>query len=75
MTQGLTQRVASEVRAEMARQHVSQRQIAEALGVDQSQVSRRLRGEIALNTTELEQVANFLGVPVTNFLVTPERAA
>lgn len=73
MEQGLTQNVASEVRAEMARQRVSQRQLAEVLDISQPQVSDRLRGEIAFNTTELEKVAKFLRVPVANFLNTPER--
>jgi transcriptional regulator with XRE-family HTH domain len=75
VAEGLTPRVAAEIRAEMARQGVSQRQIGEVLGISQPQVSKRLLGEVAFNTTELEKVAEFLGVPVTNFMHTPERAA
>jgi transcriptional regulator with XRE-family HTH domain len=75
MTQGLTPRVASEVRAEMARKRVSQRQIGEVLCISQPQVSERLRGEIAFNTNELEKIAEFLGVPVTNFMPAAEQPA
>jgi transcriptional regulator with XRE-family HTH domain len=64
----LTDRVAAEIRAELARQNISHRQLGEALGIHQTQATRRLRGEIAFNTAELETVAEFLGVPVSNFL-------
>lgn len=64
----LTDTVASEIRAEMARQRVTQRQLGEALGIHQTQVARRLRGDIAFNTVELEKTAEFLRVPITRLL-------
>ena len=67
MTESLTHRVAGEVRAEMARQRVTQREVAEHLGVSQPQISARLRGEIAFDTVELEILARAFGVPVTKF--------
>lgn len=75
MTHGLSEHVAREVRAEMARQRVTHRQVADRLGLSQVQVSKRLRGQIEFRPSELDAVADFLGVPVTQFLPTPERAA
>lgn len=65
--------VAAEVRAEMARQNLSQQQIARQLGVSQAAISRRLTGEIPFDIAELARIAQFLGVSLTHFL--PERAA
>lgn len=59
--------VAAEVRAEMARQRVSQQPIADALGMSRQALSRRLVGEIPFDVSELEQIANFLGVSVGRF--------
>lgn len=68
MTESLTDRVAAEVRAEMARQRASQRKVAGILGISQPQVSARLRGEIAFNTTELEKLALAFRVPASKFV-------
>lgn len=73
MTESLTHRVAAEVRAEMARQRVQQRQVAEWLGISQPQIGKRLRGEIAFDTGELETLASHFAVPVVQFF--PERSA
>lgn len=67
MPDSLTLRVAAEIRAEMARQRMTQVRLSEALGLSQPQVAKRLKGEIAFDTTELETVARTLGVPVTHF--------
>lgn len=75
MAESLTDRVVTEVRAEMARQRVSQRKVGEILGISQPQVSARLRGEIAFNTIELGLLAEAWGVPVTRFMRSPGRAA
>lgn len=58
----LTEQVAAEVRAHMARVRINQTQLAEALGITQSSVSKRLRGVIAFDTDELQRVAELLGV-------------
>lgn len=71
MEQGLTYRVASEIRAEMGRQSVTHTAIAEALGISQPQVTKRLNGAIPLSVPELELIAGRLGVPVTNFFAEP----
>jgi len=72
MTESLTHRVAAEVRAEMARQRVSQRKVGEVLGKSQPQISARLRGEIPFDTAELEQLAQTWGVPVSRFFATAD---
>ncbi len=64
MPDSLTLRVAAEVRAEMARQHMTQTRLAEVMGISQPQVGQRLKGQIAFDTDELERIADALGVPV-----------
>jgi len=68
MSESLTTTVAAEVRAEMARQRRSQRQVADALGVSNTYVWRRLTGEVAFDLTELEAVAAYLDRPVDQFM-------
>lgn len=71
MTQRLPAFVAREVRAELARQRVTQRQAAEWLGISQPQLGLRLNEEIEFRTSELDRLADALGVPVTTFLPSP----
>ncbi len=73
MTHGLPEHVAREVRAEMARQRVTQRYVARVLGISQPQVAARLQGRVEFRTSELDLLAKALHVPVTHFL--PPRAA
>lgn len=72
--QTLTQRVAAEVRAEVARQSVTQDHIAQILGVAQPNVSRRLNGKQPFDTDELDKLAAAFGVPVDRFLTAPAPA-
>lgn len=75
MMHPLDEHVAREVRAELARQRVTQRQVGEWLGISQPQVGARLRGEIEFRPSELDRLAVALGVPVTQFLPQREPAA
>lgn len=52
----------------MARQRRSQREVAEAVGLSQVAVSRRLLGAVDFEISELIAVAEFLGVDVRQFL-------
>lgn len=63
-----TRRIAAEVRAEMFRQSVSQRTLAARLGWPQPRLGRRLTAKVDFRAAELEQIAELLGVPVTQFL-------
>lgn len=57
--------VATEVRAEMARQRKTQGELAEALGMGEHTVGRRVRAEVPFTVVELEQIALWLDVPVS----------
>lgn len=75
MADSLTRTVASGIRAEMARQDLTQQQLAPRVGMSQQALSRRLRGEFPFDTAELDRVASALGVPITAFLPVPERVS
>lgn len=68
MSDVITASVAAEVRAEMGRQRVSQRRIAEVIGLSQQAVSRRLSGEVPFDVAELGRIAAELGVLADVFL-------
>ncbi len=52
----------------MARRNISQGTVASALGVSQSSISRRLRGETPFDIDELATVARVLSLDVTALL-------
>jgi transcriptional regulator with XRE-family HTH domain len=62
MTSLHAERVASAVRAELARARVSQSVVAATLDLSQQAVSRRLTGRVAFDVEELGIVADLLGV-------------
>jgi hypothetical protein len=66
--------IATEVRAEMARQNRTQRQLGAAVGLDQATVSRCLSGERAFRAHELVLAARFLGKSVEHFAPNAESA-
>ena len=68
MTKTSAATVGHNVRAEMTRQSLTQADIAAALGVSQSGVSRRLLGAIAFDVTELTILARLFGVPASHLL-------
>jgi len=59
--------VCAEVRAEIARQRVSQKSIAAALGITEGQLSLRLTGQVELKVGELDAIARALKKPVNLF--------
>ena len=61
---GAAARTGEQIRSRMTANRVTQADVAEALGLSQTAVSRRLRGEIAFNVTELETLGGLLGVTV-----------
>lgn len=60
--------IAAEVRAEVARQQKSQREIGEILGLPQPSVQLRLKGERPFRAEELVMLAEAFGVPVERFM-------
>lgn len=68
MTQTLSGAVAANIRAELARQRVSQAQVAERLGLSQAAVSRRLTGQTPFELDEVATVADLLAVAPSHLL-------
>lgn len=67
--------IAREVRAELARQRKTQRDVGDVLGLPQSAVWFRLQGGRSFKAEELALVADWLGVPIAQFMPDSERAA
>jgi predicted XRE-type DNA-binding protein len=68
MANQLASEIAAQVRAEISRQMKPQRELVEILGISQAQVSERVRGDVEWRISELVKVADFLGVPLTQFV-------
>lgn len=66
--------IAAEVRAEMSRQRKTQDDLAAVLGVTQQSVSPRVRGLQSFRAEELKAVAEWLNVPVSQFMDAVRRA-
>ena len=76
MANDVSGKIAAEVRAEMARQSKTSRELAEAIGVRNRQsMSMRLRGEKPFTVEELMRLAEFLAVPIEQFLPASASAA
>lgn len=60
--------VIAAIRSEMARSGVLQRDLAEALGLSQQAVSRRLVGAVQFTIEEIEIIADTIGCPVSRIL-------
>lgn len=64
----LRQYVAAEVRAALARRRMSAVALAAAMGRSRSYLSRRLTGETALDTDDLDAIAHLVGVPLVELI-------
>lgn len=64
----LQERVAAEVRALMGRHEVTQNMLADVLGVAQSAVSERVRGQRAFTLAEIERLADFFRIEPAELL-------
>lgn len=60
--------VAAEVRAAVGRRNTNSTALARRLGVSQTYVWRRLKGEVAFDTDDLHRIAGLLGVAVSDLL-------
>jgi transcriptional regulator with XRE-family HTH domain len=67
--------VAANVRAALARQNKTRRELAAALGVDEHRIGKRTRGLVPFSVDEVVQVARFLGVTVEDLLDVPAAGA
>jgi len=75
MSDVITASVAAEVRAEMARQNVPQRELGRVLGLSQGAAWRRLKGDVPFDVAELAKVAELLKAPMSQFLPAEEPVA
>lgn len=60
----LKERVAEEVRAQLARRNISVNSAAKELGWSQPYLSRRVNGKVAFDVEDLDTLAIWLGIPV-----------
>ena len=67
--------VASEVRAEMARQRLSQGAVADRMGVSQAAISRRIVGQVPFDLVDLAKIADVLGLTPTALIERAEHLA
>lgn len=63
--------VVSEVRAEMARQRITQPRLAPLIGMTPAALHTRLAGRQEFKISELIKIADVLGVPVAQFMPAP----
>jgi len=75
MSEKVSERVAANVRAEAARLKLSQRHIADVLGISQSSANRRYLGVTPLDVEELYALAASFGMPVSHLLPDADHAA
>ena len=68
MTPTLSSTTGANVRAELARRGLSQRVLADHLGLSPTGVSKRLSGATPIDINELAMIAAFLDVPLTTLL-------
>jgi len=61
-------RVAAEVRAWRSRRSMSQKELGLALGLSQTQISARLRGEVEIGLDEIESLSAIFGCTAEDLL-------
>ena len=62
---GLREAVAEILRVEMARRRMTQRALADATGLSQSYIGRRMTGEMPFTTDDLGKIAGVLDMQVS----------
>lgn len=70
MTSSTSQAVAGTIRAETARRQMSQRELAEKLGMSKSGLNRRVAGVQPWDLDELDKLANLFGMAPRDLLPT-----
>lgn len=70
----VSQRVAAELRAELARQKRSGRELSVVLGISEHTGGRRLNGETPFNMVELAAACGWLGISLSGLIRRAEDA-
>lgn len=68
-------RVAANVRAELARHRKGQQFLADGMGVSLMLISRRMSGQVSFSIAELYQIAKLLNVGINTLIAIDEAAA
>lgn len=63
------QQLATNIRGEMARQGLLQRELAQVVGLAPGALSKRLQGRVRITVTELVRFAEVLGVPESQLAI------
>ncbi|WP_157933485.1 MULTISPECIES: helix-turn-helix domain-containing protein [Mycobacteroides] len=75
MATTIDQRVAANVRAEMARRRVSQQTLANAMDLSFMSISRRMSGHVSFSISELYRVAEVLKVDIRTLIALEQAVA
>jgi transcriptional regulator with XRE-family HTH domain len=70
-----TEAVAGEIRAELARQRLTQAWLADEIGVDRSVMSRKLGGRSSLTVEDAVRAAEVLDIPIVRLFSATALAA
>lgn len=70
-----SQRVAAEIRAELARQKRTAREMAVVLGISEHTAGRRLSGDAPFNMIELAAACRWLGISLSDLVRRAENVA
>lgn len=70
----LTAGVAGEIRAQLGRQSISRSELARRLSKDDTWVGKRLNGRTEITLTDLERIADVLGVTAVDLFPRSKRA-
>lgn len=70
-----SERVASAIRAEMEKQHISQRRLAEQTGIPVVTLHRKLKGASPFTTTDIALIARELDTSMTAIIAAAEMRA
>lgn len=62
---GHSQRVAANIKAELARAGMNQKQLARGMGISQQSLNARLKGRTGISVADLHDVAHVLNVPLS----------
>lgn len=65
----LNERAAAQIRALMAARRKTSAELGDALGISQSAASRRMLGDGTFTLDQIQDAADWLGVPITDIIV------
>ena len=70
----LTEAIASILREAVESRGLLQRQVADAIGQSQTQVSRYLRGEVTMDAEEIDKMCRAVGLNIADVITRADKA-